>query len=552
MEQVVTKYLKSLRVPVSKKYCEKLIRSHPDYPSLLSVSDTLGQLGIPHGVARMQKEHLEPLAFPYVLHMDKGGGEFLVVDGEQDLNSKPGLLNDWSGIVLQAEAPEEIEDDENVAYLAKERAGSFAVVLFVLSVLMMFTAGWVQSFSWPAILLVATAVTGAVLGYLLIAKDLGVKYGAIESFCNTDQSTNCDRVLHSDEAKIFGQFSLSDAVLSYFSAQLIVAGLLVPIAGNTVPLWWSLSATGILTLPVVAYSLWLQGTKFKTWCRLCLMVAGVLVVQAGLFGWMAASGLFGIDGGNLWAAGLVAGNFLAIGSLVFLLKTRIKEGNEAEQAEASANRVKFNPLVFSHLLLQQPQADCTPFEQEMMIGKSGAPIQITLAASFGCSLCGVAFSDGLQLVSMFSNTFRLVIRFRFFRISMTNPHPSKENMYLLGYWLRHISGKSREQTLTAKLIRDWYAFKDKNKFKSLYSFKWNNDEKKIAKVAVKHTKWIEDMRITQTPTFFLNGFKLPKNYSLKDLKMMTVVLMEHLQEVNQNKQKKVEFVSIIDTKDRHE
>ncbi|MCW9708191.1 hypothetical protein, partial [Fodinibius salsisoli] len=36
MENIVVKYLADLDIPIAKKYCKKLIASHPDYPSMLS------------------------------------------------------------------------------------------------------------------------------------------------------------------------------------------------------------------------------------------------------------------------------------------------------------------------------------------------------------------------------------------------------------------------------------------------------------------------------------------------------------------------------------
>jgi len=74
MEQAFADYLTALNIPVSRRYFRKRIASHPDYPSLLSISDTFEQLGIPHGVAHLEKEQLGTLTFPYVLYLEKGSG----------------------------------------------------------------------------------------------------------------------------------------------------------------------------------------------------------------------------------------------------------------------------------------------------------------------------------------------------------------------------------------------------------------------------------------------------------------------------------------------
>jgi len=533
MEQAFVDYLTALNIPVSRRFFRKRVASHPDYPSLLSISDTLDQLGIPHGVARLEKEQLETLTFPYVLHMEKGNGEYLVVNKEEDLNKRPDLLMDWSGIVLQAEAPEEMEDEENREWLGKEKAGRFVVGLLILSLLIIIAAGWTPGFSWAAILVLVVAFAGTVVGYLLVAKDLGVKYDAVESFCNTGKKTNCDRVLRSDEATLFGHFALSDAVLSYFTAQLITVSLLIPLAGNAAPLWLALAVTSVLTLPVVAYSLYLQGIKFKTWCRLCLLVAVVLVVQAGLFGWMPVSGVFSLADGSLWAAGLVAGNVLAVGALVFLLKARLKEGNEAEQEAAAANRIIFNPSVFTHLLLQQPQADCTPFEQELLIGNPKAPVQIIMAASLGCGPCKDGFEKAKRLVRMYPDQVNLSVRVSI--PQQPNGNETDPGRYILGYWLRNIYGTKDPSGDTEKILQNWFELADLSQIREQYPLQTNGQDPELETLADRHAAWFGKAKIKGTPTFFVNGYKLPGQYRIEDLRHLIVGFSEQIPVAGENR-----------------
>ena len=57
MEKIVSEFLHFLKIPVSKKYVEKIIRAHPDFPSLLSISDVFQRLGVDHRVARIEKNN---------------------------------------------------------------------------------------------------------------------------------------------------------------------------------------------------------------------------------------------------------------------------------------------------------------------------------------------------------------------------------------------------------------------------------------------------------------------------------------------------------------
>tara|TARA_R100001143_G_scaffold63475_2_gene70825 strand:+ start:7364 stop:8983 length:1620 start_codon:yes stop_codon:yes gene_type:complete len=532
MEQAFVDYLTTLNIPVSRKYFRKRLASHPDYPSLLSVSDTLEYLGIPHGVARMDRASMANLELPYVLHLENDAGEYIVIKEENDVKQRTDIPKDWNGVVLKAEPVDEVKDAVNRRFLSAEKAKRWGMYLFVASLSGMVTLLLWNSFVWPVLILLATAIAGNLLGYLLVAKDLGVKYDVVESFCNAGKSTNCDRVMRSDEATLFGQFSFSDAVLSYFAVQLITVGLLIPLAVNAAPLWWILSAAGVLTLPIVAYSFWLQAIRFKTWCRLCLLVAGVLVVQSGLFWWMATAGMFGLVDGVPWTIGLVVGLFLASASLVFLLKTRLKEGIEAEKAEVAANRIKFNPSVFAHLLLQRPQADCTPFEQELLIGNPNAPIQITMATSLGCGPCREGLEKVKQLVSSFPDLINLSIR-----LSVSNNGNGQESdpgWYLLEYWMKQVYNTNDQSKQTEKLLQEWFEMADMNAFREKYSLLINGQSKGLETMAMQHSNWFEKTEIKGTPTFFVNGYQLPAQYRIEDLRYLVAGFSEQISVVEKH------------------
>ena len=537
MEKIIADYLATLNIPVSRRYFRKRVASHPDYPSLLSVSDILEQMGIPHGVARIDRENLENLERPYVLHLEKDAGRFILINEENEIGQSEDIPEDWKGIVLKAEQVDELKDSENQRVLSEEKAAQWGIYILLASFLGMAALFLWSSFTWPVMAFLATTVVGTVVGYLLVSKDVGVKYDMVESFCNAGKRTNCDRILQSDEATLFGHISLSDAVLSYFSTQLITAFLLIPVAGEAASLWWTLAAIGVLTLPVVAYSFWLQAVTFKTWCRLCLLVAGVLLIQAGLFGWMAASGVFGFADGSLWTAGGVAGNFLAIGSLVFLIKTRLKEGAEAQQAEVAANRIKYNPSVFTSLLMQQPQADCTPFEQELLIGNPEAAVQITMAASLGCAPCKEGFEKAVQLAEKWPEQVNLSVRF----LMQKNKNGAVVNdpgETLFNGWVHQVYGRENQSENTAELIMDWYSSLDQGIFREKYPYEHENgQDKTIRNMIDLHGHWFESEGIDKTPTFFINGYTLPLYYRIEDVKFLIQSLPEQLLPEIQREQK---------------
>ena len=85
MEQVVVDYLKDLGISVSAEYCKKMIVSHPDYPSLLGVSDALERLGIPSQIGRIEEEHLSKVEFPFLLHLESARDGLVLIKKKEDL-----------------------------------------------------------------------------------------------------------------------------------------------------------------------------------------------------------------------------------------------------------------------------------------------------------------------------------------------------------------------------------------------------------------------------------------------------------------------------------
>lgn len=529
MEHVITAYLKDLNIPISRKYVEKRIASHPDYPSLLSISDTLDQLGIPHGAVRVEKENLAELPVPYLLHLKRGRGEFFTIKRSEDLEKNPDILDAWDGVVLLAEAGEMPEDEENRISLAREKAVRSAIVLSLLSASCVFTLLLLQNFSMINLLLLATAAAGILLGYLLIAKDLGITYEAVESFCRTGQKSSCDEVLRSEEAKVFGEISLSDVVLSYFTFQFIVAGFFIPVWEN-VAFLWVLAAGGVLALPTVGYSLYVQGIKLKSWCRLCLLVDAVLLVQATLFGWLIVTGLLTWSDINLWAAGLSLFLLLATGSLIFLVKNRIKEGVRAESAERAASRIKNDPVVFTHLLVQEKQADDIPLEGEITIGDPHAPVRILMAASLGCGPCKEGFEKSAKLVTRYPEKVNLSIRF--LMPAGDEDGETGPGRYILSYWNKQIHRKdhtSEQGTMkTVELIRDWYALKNLDLFKEKYPQRSNGHDDTVEQWASRHAEWFDKAGLKGTPTFFVNGYKLPEQYRIENLGYLVAGFSEQI------------------------
>src|SRR6056297_343751 len=449
MEQAVTSYLRYLNIPVSDRYCKKRIASHPDYPSILAVADTLQQLGIPHTVARSNKENLNELPLPVLLHLDTAGGSLLPVFDAKDLEDSGEKLNHWSGVLIKAEPTTEIADKENKKALDEEKRFKILSSSLIFAAAGLVAIPLLLSFSWLQLLLLITAMVGVGTGYILFAKDLGITYQAVESFCNSGTGAGCGKVLRSEEGKLFGFITFSDLTLGYFVAQLVAIGLFVPFWSGSVLLsvlgWMS-----ILAVPIIGYSLWLQAFKIKEWCRLCLVVSGILTVQASIFGYLFYSGLLNPMALTLPEAFITLLLFGLTGSSLLLLKQTVQHKNSAVQNEIAAARLKNSPEVFTSLLFRQRQVDTSLFKDDFLIGSPDAPVKLTMAVNLYCGPCKNELEQARELLSIYPGRINLSLRF------LKSGDDGETSSLLLKNWLQKLRERSNGQVVGQNLIDGWY------------------------------------------------------------------------------------------------
>lgn len=530
MEQAINEYLSHLKIPVSDKYFGKLVASHPEYPSLLSFADPLDRLGVGHTIARLDEEHLDDISFPYMLQLEGNRGKLLLLKDRNDLQAHKKELEYWNGIILKAEPTDTIIDEEHNRQLKKEKLQRKLKFLLGIALGGLFLIPAFLSAMWLQFLLLATTVAGTTVGYLLIAKDLGITYKPIETFCNAGKSTNCDRILNAKDARIFNHFTFTDAAISYFVFQLITAGLFVPLLNTTGFFLWVLAAAAFAALPVIVYSLYYQYAKAKTWCRLCLIVDAILAVQAAIFIAAAFEGLFSFTAVPYAAAAVSLLLFTAIASSLVLLKSKLKAAKTSVHQETAALRVKHDPEVFTHLLFKQDKIDTAPFKQEIKIGDTNAPVKVVIAVNLYCNPCRIAFETITQLLAAHPGSIQFSIRLTAGAGKQLNGHSA--STFFIRYWQQHIHGGKDEGKQTQQFLQDWYSVIDAKRFAEKYPINGEIEESNNNSLSLdaQHYEWVKQNGIARTPTFLINGYRMPKNYSIKDFMSITPGLAVLLKE----------------------
>lgn len=287
---ICKRLLESLKVPFTGKFLKEKILTHPQYPSLLSLSDTLEECGVESVAAKLGPERLDDFPLPGIVQVSLANGTFFNVitavsenmvsvfdeKGKQKDISRLDFLKMWTGVCLLVETKENATEPEIGQKTRDQRIIRGLVVLGVVSFLLGLGLGLVENGSSGLFLfyfllkLLGLSISGVLLWYQQDKEN-----PTLQKFCSGGKSVDCNSVLDSKAFQLLdGRINPSMLASAYFFAGL---GLLVSSALFSMPFLAWLSMT---TIPVVIYSFYYQGMVIKKWCRFCLLIQGVLVLEA--------------------------------------------------------------------------------------------------------------------------------------------------------------------------------------------------------------------------------------------------------------------------------
>ena len=263
----------------------------------------------------------------------------------------------------------------------------------------------------------------------------------------------------------------------------------------------------IFTLPYSFWNVWYQKVKARQWCPLCLIVQvllwSIFIINL-IFGYIR---LPEIDSAVLKDF-LFTGSVYAI--LVFsfnLLVPNLSRGSEIEKVKQEINAIKANEAVFKTLLTQQPSYEVDKSDSQIHFGNSDANLQITILTNPFCNPCAKMHK---RVEKMLKDTKRNVcIQYIF---SSFSPDLDFANKYLIAAYLE------KEQNEFERIITGWFE-KGKPLREAFFdNLHLNMDNPEIEAEFQKHEAWKEKTRLRATPTILVNGYKLPENYKIEDLR----------------------------------
>jgi len=181
-----------------------------------------------------------------------------------------------------------------------------------------------------------------------------------------------------------------------------------------------------------------------------------------------------------------------------------KEYNRIRNYEYQYLRLKRSPEVLRAKLSAEPARNMEFSTDEIHLGKSNAPIHITIVMSMYCQPCIEAWSLLTQWLNIYSDQFWLTVRFHSYNNQNTDTKELIDG--LIGIYIQ--SGKES----FCEALTDWYANKDFRNWKTKYY-----DTKPIPpqQVSLRNAKWEHENFITAVPTIFVDDRIFP--FEFEDL-----------------------------------
>lgn len=77
--------------------------------------------------------------------------------------------------------------------------------------------------------------------------------------------------------------------------------------------------------------------------------------------------------------------------------------------------------------------------------------------------------------------------------------------------------KEKDETQFCSFLNEWYTEGKNNRQKFYQKYPFNREDEMVLSELQEHKKWIQNAKITMTPTLLFNGYELPRMYKVEDL-----------------------------------
>lgn len=528
---IVSKYLRKSGYDVDSNEVTLQLMSHPDFPSILAVSDFFHHIEISHMALRIDKsiEVIEELPIYFLAHIEEIGQPKLVlaernkkkirlylsVDNQRDMDSTE-FIKIWSGVIISFSeiSKKSFFSKSDIKFSLENLIG---LSLSIITIIVFF-------FSKPDIfqvLFTSLSILGFFVAIVIVRHEFGFNSVSLNKICSLSEKSSCEAVINSEGASFFGILKLSDIGIIYFSSQFFH---LIFNSIYSKQIDFSTIVSSYMTIPFAIYSIVYQWRVVKKWCPLCLAIVGVVVLQFGLilffdldtsFNTFSINELMSLLLGVLW-----------ITCIWLFIKPLMKKVRELRKTEISNLKFKRDYSFFKNSIMRN--SVLLPYKNsphDIILGNPEAQLNFTLVTNPLCYYCKESHVVIEKLLEKFSELISVTLRFNV-------PHYSL-NKSSTGIAYRFLEvNKNHGREKCRIILNEFYSLKNKEKW---IDKSQNIIDNELIALLTSHKSWCSENKINFTPALIIDGRLQPKEfYGISDISYFVGNLLE---EVNENKLK---------------
>ena len=512
-KNIFTELLSILKVKHTAEYSTKVFNEHPHKYNLFGLYSLLSDYNIEREAYRIEsKENISELPTPFVAHF---GGDFVVIrkiqNDKVNFNWHGNLLNleidefykSWSGVVLLTEKNNKSKEPDYKTHFIKQIFENlkfialFAVIL--LSVAYTFINAKIYQSVGLSISLLLNLI-GCYISFLLVQKQQKTQNHYADKICSLFAHADCNDVLETSAAKLFGLIGWSEIGLGYFISNIIII-LFIPV------LYPFLAWLSVFALGYSIWSLWYQKFKAKQWCALCVIVQLLFVL---IFFCNLVFGFIQMPVFSFFNIILLSCTYIIPTLIIDILVPRVSEHKLLQNTTQELNSIKANEEVFRTLLKEQPFYEVTKKTSNIILGNPNSKLFITIFSNPHCNPCAKMHKRVENLLAECGD--KICIQYIF---SSFNKDLDESNKFMIAVY----NQKSKDEML--KIYNEWFSGGKMKREEFFKKYAINMNDEKVIEQFERHEVWKEKTQLRATPTILVNGYKLPDNYKIEDLKFFS-------------------------------
>lgn len=516
-------FLKMQNVKVTDTTVNDTLQNHPDWPSLLCITDSLTKWGIPNGAGKIEPNLIDELPVPFIATINNAEYPLAIVEevsehtikyfnenyAKAKTENKAAFLKKWYGVYLITEPNEHSGEKDYTKNKRKSFINGLLPtfllgIIFILSFLFLkknISAVSLANMEGIYIQYFIT-VAGVIVSSLLLWYDIDKSNPLLQKVCTGIAKGNCNAILTGTQSKLFSWLSWSEVGFFYFTGGLLSLVLLAQQNALTLIAWFN-----ILALPYTVFSVYYQWRVAKQWCVLCLAVQGLFVLgAANIFANKLLTSLFAIPISYYLNIFL----FYILPVLVwFTIKQYLLKLQESKNTKREYLRIKFNAEIFETLLKKQKAITQNTESIGISLGNPNATNTLIKVCNPYCGPCAQAHPE---IETLLENNKDLQVK-----IIFTTPNKPEQAAYKPVSHLLAIEEQAKSEAVMKRALDDWYLANNKDYETFAKKYPMNGELKQQGRKIASMEKWCTQMNIQYTPTIFINGYQLPDAYSIADV-----------------------------------